>query len=57
MAFADFSAGIRRRRVSPSARPMTGSGWVAGIPRRRLLSASLAITGPSAFKDEDNKEQ
>jgi hypothetical protein len=45
MAFAHFSVVITR------------AGGVSSIPRRRILSAALAITGQSAFTDDDNKEQ
>jgi hypothetical protein len=33
------------------------AGGVSSIPRRRLLSPGFAITGSSAFVDDDNKEQ
>jgi hypothetical protein len=45
MAFAHFSVVISR------------ASGVSSIPRRRFLSAALAITGSSAFTDDDNKEQ
>jgi hypothetical protein len=33
------------------------AGGVSSIPRRRFLFAALAITGSSAFADDDNNKQ
>jgi hypothetical protein len=32
-------------------------GGVSSIPRRRFLSAAFAITGSSAFADDDKSKQ
>jgi hypothetical protein len=55
MALVDFSLVIPRR-VGVWRRPMTGSGGVSGIRRSQFSSAAFAITGSSAFADDENKE-
>jgi hypothetical protein len=56
MGFNVFSVVIPRHRVGAWRRPMTGSGGVSGIRRSQCSSAAFAMTGSSAFADDDNKE-